>query len=884
MTFRYPIFLAAFFCAFMPASFAVVPQQKFVERSKQLGVRHTSLAGFDAIGGVSDWTQTGVAIGDIDGDGDPDVVLCGGIHKNTVLRNDRPIYTDITERSGIDLSEFDRAVAMGDYDNDGDLDLYFGALSTNLLPVHGNNRLYQNDGSGKFSDVTDLAGVPGAGHTLFVQWFDLDRDGLLDLLVSEFQVSPNECYRNNGDGTFTERGALLGLDWGGSSHATAVLDTDGDGGLDVFVANDWLVTWIVGLPSNQGDSQLAGPAGSSATPFQDVSSSSGLDLNRAIMGLAFGDLDYDGDFDLYKTDVGGNYYFENLGWPSSGQAWEERQHQYNIVSGYSPDPATPGSDSLNSSWGAVFFNADADLMQDLLVVNGHVAGIVPGSSHLGRDEPNDLYWGVAPSAPLLKDDGSAGLADPIDDRGLAIGDMDLDGDLDIFVTPTAGYARFYENQIDRQGQGWLQVVAESHTSAPGGIGAIAKWTDSAGLIHQRAIGSDGPTASQHEPLAHFGMGLEPFADVLVTFPSGIEIGPLHALPNTRVVAVEPKMFGLSSRVLPIASLAPPGMDRLTVDVFAYSQDGSELGPTDTVVVDVPGLVPLGPLTPVSGNHFRREFGLATSAGAFEVFATFAGWQPSVVPVVQFRGALDPFVTGLAAHPKAVRSLSSDTFCIVVSPKDANGLSLGPGQLISVLLPGVIQSGPVVDLGEGRYEVTFQSAANAGKYYPVVLVNGETIAPGPAIDIAGVVDPATSEVTVTVPMPFHSASPDEIRILVLPKDAQGVRLGPAAKVTMTFTEDNHGGLPFVPSSKYRRGSAASGIGSPSGTFPLPSRRPLAPQIARRVTQRNGVFPGGQADGEFHFILKKTSGMPTYMPTGSIVISVDGTTFPPIPYAF
>ena len=118
------------------------------------------------------------------------------------------------------------------------------------------------------------------------------------------------------------------------------------------------------------------------------------------------------------------------------------------------------------------------------------------------------------------------------------------------------------SEIRGNTEGWLQVVADSHTSAPGGIGAIVEWTDSAGLIHKRSIGSDGPTASQHEPLAHFGMGLEPFADVLVTFPSGLEIGPLHALPNTRVIAVEPKLFELSSRVLPIASLAQQGVDRL----------------------------------------------------------------------------------------------------------------------------------------------------------------------------------------------------------------------------------------------------------------------------------------------------------------------------------
>lgn len=876
--------------ALVPAALGFAPLQKFVERADELGLQHSSLAGFDEMlpkGGIWDWAQTGVAIGDLDGDGDPDVVFCGGIDKNTILRNDGPMFTDITKPSGIDLREFDRAVALGDYDNDGDLDLYFGAYSVSDSVGQGNNRLYQNDGSSVFSDVTDVAGVRGSGRTLFAQWFDLNRDGLLDLLVSEFQVSPNEYYQNNGDGTFTELGAALGLDWGGSTHVTAILDTDEDGGLDVFVGNDWLATSIVGLPGNLGDGQLAGSPVGGTNSFNDVSPYSGLNVLRGIMGFAFGDLDYDGDFDLYKTDVGENYYFENNGWPASGLAWNERQQFYNIVSGYSPDPAKQGGDTLNSSWGAVFFNADADLMQDFFVVNGHVAGMVAGFSHIGRDEPNDLYWGVAPCTAMVKDDGSAGLADPIDDRGLSIGDMDMDGDLDIFVTATAGAARYYENQLDRKGQGWLQVALETHTSAPGGIGSLVSWTDSLGRVHRRAIGSDGPTASQHQPLAHFGMGMEASADVFVKFPSGIELGPLHTLPSRLLHVVEPELFRLNARVLPMASQAPGvpgGVDRLSVRVFAHDKHGQKLVGTDTVQIDVPGLTPLGAVTHISGNEFLREFALSQVPGAFEVVVTMGGWTPAIVPRVHFRGTPDALATDIAMHPQSMRANLTDTIRIVVSPKDAGGLSLGTGQAVSILVPGFPGTGAVLDLGDGRYETTVQPSGKAGGPIPVVVVNGHIVSSNTPLEIAGAVDQNKTEIQVVVPMPFHAASPNEIRIRVRPRDSQGCRLGPNTKVAMTFTEDQAAGVPFVPNRKSRPGQGSAGVGSQGGAVPTWSRAPITPPLAHRVSQRKGVFEGGQEDGEFYFILEKPEDMPDYTPSGSIVIWIDGVALPAVPYAF
>ena len=290
MTRILPTFVLPLAGAILVNAAAAAPQDAFVERALELGVVHHSLAGFDRIGGmvdgVWDYAQTGVGIGDLDGDGDQDLVLAGGLLPNTVLRNDGTTFTDVTHLTDFRRNELDRCVALGDYDDDGDLDVYLGSLRGGHFALEGRSRLYRNEGGFSFTDVTDLAGVSGRGHSLFAQFFDVDRDGLLDLYVGEFHVTQNAFYLNNGDGTFRDAGTDYGVDFPGSAHATSFLDSDGDGELDLFIGNDYLVGAIVGAPANFADVQLSAPPGGS--PFVNVGSGSGMDVARGIMGFAWG--------------------------------------------------------------------------------------------------------------------------------------------------------------------------------------------------------------------------------------------------------------------------------------------------------------------------------------------------------------------------------------------------------------------------------------------------------------------------------------------------------------------------------------------------------------------------------------------------------------------
>ena len=141
-----PLLMVGLLAALAPSSPAQLLVDRFVDVTAVSGMEHHSLAGVDRVGGmgsaVTDWCQTGVALGDLDGDGDPDLVFAGGLLPNTVLRNDgKAGFADMTAQTGMEVNELDRCVAMGDYDNDGDLDVYIGSLRMGTFAVEGRSRL-----------------------------------------------------------------------------------------------------------------------------------------------------------------------------------------------------------------------------------------------------------------------------------------------------------------------------------------------------------------------------------------------------------------------------------------------------------------------------------------------------------------------------------------------------------------------------------------------------------------------------------------------------------------------------------------------------------------------------------------------------------------------
>ncbi|MEM7305276.1 MAG: CRTAC1 family protein [Planctomycetota bacterium] len=829
---------------------AFASPQGFVERSAELGLDHEFVSGGDRVAllDLYDMLQQGLSLGDLDGDGDLDVVACGGLGRNTVLRNDGGTFVDISSQARIEVGEYDRVAPLGDFDGDGDLDVFVGQLEGGDGPAPGGGRLYINDGSGIFDEVTHIAGTIGDGHSIFAQWHDLDMDGLLDLNICEFHGTPNVWYRNNGDGSFSERAVAQGVAHEGSTHVSAIADFDQDGYLDLMVGNDHTISKVGKLLTQDVDGIYYGQADHT---LLDLSDDSGADQLGGIMGITLGDVNYDGLMDAYKTDVSDNWLLVNQGWPGTGVAWTEEQDAYGVTNATFDCQSCAGGLGKAVGWTAVFFHADLDPWIDLFLANGQVAGLNPANPFSPRNQPNFLYHGDGPSTGFLFTDMSTefGFTETIDDRAGAIGDIDQDGDVDLFVGPTTGQLRYYENQVPRDGNDSVTVTAVTNTSAPGGVGTEVSWTDSLGYPHVYVVGGDAPTASQSDRSLVLGIGAEPSIDLTVKFPSGL-VRTFPGVPaGAAITVLEPELVRISAYTLPIdqaagdgdltggGGLSPAGL--FWVTAFAAGELSGE-----TATIEVAGLTPLTPVLPIGADEFRRYYAAPSTPGTHRVSVGFDSLQLRVAPQVHFFDPADVSGTVITTYPQAVRAGSNDVVEVVIAPKTADGILVGRGKVVDFDIPGFTVLQDVVDREDGSYAVLLQAPADAGSYSFDVLVDGVP-AGGGSIEAGGIANPVSSDLEREGPVPAQSAAPYRFKLHLTPRDDAGNRLGPRAVVTLEVLED-------------------------------PGSEP--------VLQRTDLWPLGQRDGQFLFVLEKPKSAPEDSATGFLRFTIDGTLFPDIPYSF
>jgi hypothetical protein len=397
-------------------------------------------------------------------------------------------------------------VAVGDVDNDGWPDLYL----TNLGP----DRLYRNRGEGTFEDVTASAGVGDRGWGVSAAFVDYDRDGWLDLYVGNyvdfglathktcfstagavdycgplaFEPEPDTLYRNRGDGTFETVSARSGIaaDPKGALGVVA-LDADADGWLDLFVANDQVPNKLL---INQGDGTFVDDALLSGTGVNEQGQP------EANMGVVAGDLDEDGDEDLFITHL----------------TQETNTLYLNDGSGIFDD-ATRESGLGLPSWpftgfGVAMSDFDRDGHLDLFTVNGAVRRI---EELAARGDPYPL----AQTNQVFRNLGggrweeataSAGeaVARAAVGRGLAKGDLDLDGDEDLLISNSSGPAALLANDSPPRG-GYLGVLAHLGAGGRPAFGTLLRLTDGAGARQLRRVGTDGSYASANAPFAFFGV-------------------------------------------------------------------------------------------------------------------------------------------------------------------------------------------------------------------------------------------------------------------------------------------------------------------------------------------------------------------------------------------
>jgi hypothetical protein len=476
----------------------------------------------------------GVAIFDYNGDGRPDIFFTNGAniatlkkdspkYRNRLFRNGgNGVYTDVTDAAGLAGTGYDIGVAAGDYDNDGHPDLFVAGLYRNTL--------YHNNGDGTFTDVTAKAGLDHSNDPQYgplwavaAVWVDVNNDGLLDLFVVNYmqwtysdqplcsyrgvadychpryyKPTPDQLFINNGDGTFRDESAAWGIrDHPGKGMGVGMADYDLDGRQDLFVTNDAGYEFLFHNLGNK---------------FEEVAFDAGVALSEdgnmiSGMGLDFRDFNNDGYPDIAYVALNNQTFplYENTG-----------KGEFREVT----NPSGMRAASMRmAGYGAGFYDFDNDGWKDLFVTRGHVESMpIPGAE---IDEYNTVFRNPGKSGKWIALTGEAGLmaAPGARHRGCAFGDLDGDGRIDVVATGLSADAEIWMNRSEKSGH-WLDIALRGTKSNRDGIGARIKVVTKSGTQYNHMTTSVGYASSSDGPV-HFGLGPDTRAESIeIRWPSG----------------------------------------------------------------------------------------------------------------------------------------------------------------------------------------------------------------------------------------------------------------------------------------------------------------------------------------------------------------------------
>ncbi|MBZ5681352.1 MAG: CRTAC1 family protein [Acidobacteriia bacterium] len=437
--------------------------------------------------------------------------------RNALYHNNHDgTFTDVAEQAGIgDTKSFGMGVAVGDYDGDGWPDIY--------ITAYGRNTLYHNNGNGTFTDVTEKSGTGLSGWFMSAVWFDYDNDGKLDLFAVNhvtydksigcgssqtgrryycmprvYKPAQSHLLHNNGDGTFTDVSRESGIaSVLGKSFGVVATDIDNDGRMDLFVSNDTVPDFLF---HNLGNGK-----------FKEIGLEAGVaysDTGKARSGMGVDSADFDGDGwqDLFVANI-------------DVELFSLYHNEHNLT--FIDTPGEIAKDTRNlSGWGLKFFDYDDDGDPDLILSNGY---------------PDDMTGLVSPLTtyrePLLMYENRGGVlhnvsreSGPVFEkkflaRGLAVGDFDNDGYLDVLVCSNGEAPVLLHNEGVHKNH-WVGVQLVATASNPDSIGAILTW--SAGGAKKRRLKTGGGSfLSAHDPREILGMGNATRMDSIeVRWPSG----------------------------------------------------------------------------------------------------------------------------------------------------------------------------------------------------------------------------------------------------------------------------------------------------------------------------------------------------------------------------
>ena len=520
--------------------FEVVP-------NRSSGITWTHTSGRSAEYFLPETTGAGCAFLDYDNDGWMDIYLVNSGAcdfftpkaplRNALYKNNRDgTFTDVTQNAGVAGGGYGMGVAVGDYNGDGFPDLF----------VTGYNRsiLYRNNGNGTFTDVTEASGITIPGWASSAVWFDYDNDGHLDLFVCQFVMFRKEdnrfcgdgirkerhycvprfyepaaswLFHNNGDGTFTNVSKVAGIaSLPGKAWGVVATDINNDGWMDLFVANDTAPNFLlVNRNGSFKDQALEADVAYSADGRP-----------RSGMGVDSADLFQGGWEDLFVTNVDREMY--SLYRNNHDGTFDDLAGKTGI-----------GNDTRNmSGWGVRFFDYDNDGNMDLLIANGHPDDqIERSSSTVTYREPLLLYHNDGKSLHNVSAMAGEIFKQPLAARGLALGDFDNDGAVDVLISTNDGAPLLLRNRAAR-GNHWLGIRLTGKTCNPEAVGARVRWT-AGPLTRSRLKTSGGSFLASHDPRMVLGLGSNAIMDRLeIVWPKpSTRVDTFTKVPADRYVTI-----------------------------------------------------------------------------------------------------------------------------------------------------------------------------------------------------------------------------------------------------------------------------------------------------------------------------------------------------------
>ena len=502
----------------LPVLARALPEANYpfeVVKPEVSGIRWTHVSGKSPEHYLPETTGAGCAFLDYDNDGWMDIYFvnsgkCDFFNpdpplRNALYRNNRDgTFTDVTAKAGVAGSGYGQGVAVGDYDGDGFPDLY--------VTQYGRNILYHNNGDGTFTDVTEKAGVSAPGWSSSAVWFDYDNDGKLDLFVCQFvefsKEKNKDCrtgedakrgyciphvyrptaswlFHNNGDGTFTDVSktsgiaAHLGKAWG-----VVATDINNDGRMDLFVANDTLANFLF---ENRGNGQL-----------DEIGEPAGIAYSadgrpRSGMGVDSADYDQDGWMDLFVANVDREMY--SLYRNNHDESFDDRADATGIAS----------ATRLMSGWGLKFFDFDNDGNLDLFLANGNPDDLIEQiHPQVKYEEPPLLFRGTGKGFQNISQKSGPIFSQPLSARGMAIGDFNNDGAVDVLISVNNGAPVLLRNNAGAQNH-WLGIKLVGRKSNIDAVGARIAY-QAQDLKRSRMKVGGGSYLSDHDPRIVLGIG------------------------------------------------------------------------------------------------------------------------------------------------------------------------------------------------------------------------------------------------------------------------------------------------------------------------------------------------------------------------------------------